>query len=158
MALFSHWREVPEWVWELTPNFHPSVDRMLSSPDTGAIQVHLPSYVALQAYRNLSGRTRILSGYRSPIYNARLRGSSPRSLHKELIAFDVDLTGKDPIKEEEFARQAGFTGLGRYPTREFMHMDMGRPRHWYGSKKDKQWWFDNIQALTKPKVAGRLFE
>lgn len=139
MTLYSHWRQVPDRVWDIIPNFYPSSDKMMSSPDTGAIRVHLPSYNALQQYRNLSGPTRLLSGYRSPVYNARVGGGA-LSQHKEAIAWDVDVTMHHYLDAVEAARQAGFTGLGYYPSRGFLHMDMGRPRFWWGTRKDKLIW------------------
>jgi len=36
------------------------------------------------------------------------------------------------------ARAAAFTGFGYYNT--FIHLDMGRPRFWYGSEKAKREW------------------
>lgn len=143
-GLYSHWSLVEEYLpglWDtLTPNFHPSSDRMMASPDTGAIRIHLPSLIALQKYRDLTGATRVLSGYRTPVYNASIRGSSPTSYHKNLIAWDVALGDLHPLDAEQAAREAGFTGIGRYPSRKFMHMDLGRPRTWYGSVKDKKAW------------------
>lgn len=138
--LFEHYSQVEPWVWEICPNFHPSTDPMMVSPDTGAIRIHLPSLAGLQGIRDKVGPIRVLSGYRSPLYNATIRGSSPTSCHKDLIAWDIALADYDPIHMEKLARAEGFTGIGRYPTRGFMHIDMGRPRTWYGSQKEKQAW------------------
>ena len=131
---FKHWQEVPDWLWP--QNFHPRSDPMLASPDTGEIYFHVESFQALQRMRDKLGPLKVLSGYRSPTYNAR-KGGSPKSYHKELIAFDIRIEPYSFMEVLEAAKLAGFTGFGHYPTRGFLHVDMGRPRFWYGNTADK---------------------
>lgn len=141
---YRHYRDVPTYVWDICPRFHPSTDPYLVSPDDSSFQVHVPSLQSLQQMRNLLGPLQIWSGYRSPIYNARTRGAAPNSQHKLSIAFDIPFKQYHPLDVEQAAREAGFTGIGRYNT--FLHVDRGPTRLWYGSQKAKDMW----RELTQP--------
>ena len=134
---YQHWSEVPEFLWQLCPNFHPTTDKLLASPDTGEIYFDVESMQSLQHFRGLVGPTRLLSGYRSEVYNARKRGS-PGSYHFRKIAFDIQVHPYTIWELERAAVASGFTGIGYYPTRGFIHVDRGPSRTWYGSQKDKQ--------------------
>lgn len=76
----------------------------------------------------------IISGYRSPGTNAKLRGKSrgvaKRSLHMQGKAIDVRLPGQDlaRLRQAALALKAG--GVGFYPTSNFIHVDTGRVRSW----------------------------
>ncbi|RKQ71326.1 peptidase M15-like protein [Litorimonas taeanensis] len=91
----------------------------------------------LQSLRDAIGRPlNILSGHRCSLHNAYI-GGAPLSEHLRL-AVDVDLNGHNRFILAEQAKQAGFTGFGFYTT--FIHLDMGRPRHWYGGEKARAIW------------------
>lgn len=126
---------MPDWLWP--ENFHPSTDKMLASPDTGAIYFDVESFLSLQELRNRTGPLKILSGYRTEAYNARVSPAS-RSQHFVKIAFDIVTVNYDYLDFERKARAVGFTGIGRYPDRGFMHVDMGPVRTWYGSQRAKK--------------------
>ncbi|MCG6871950.1 MAG: DUF882 domain-containing protein [Gammaproteobacteria bacterium] len=94
----------------------------------------------LDLLHQVQGRLRVtkpfhvISGYRSPATNARLRkassGVAKRSLHMEGKAIDVRLPGvvlKD-LRKAALDLRAG--GVGYYPRPEFVHLDTGRVRHW----------------------------
>ena len=76
----------------------------------------------------------VISGYRSPETNAMLHentnGVAKHSLHMEGKAIDVRIPGEDLAKLHKIAlaQQAG--GVGYYPDSQFVHMDVGRVRHW----------------------------
>jgi uncharacterized protein YcbK (DUF882 family) len=81
-------------------------------------------------------RYQIISGYRSPATNAMLAattdGVSSQSLHMQGKAIDVRLDGVPTAQLRDFAlaRKAG--GVGYYPVSDFVHLDVGRVRHWTG--------------------------
>ncbi|MBV0932421.1 DUF882 domain-containing protein [Marinobacterium weihaiense] len=78
----------------------------------------------------------IISGYRSPRTNARLRAASngvaQKSLHMQGQALDIRLPGT-PLKElHRLACDAKVGGVGLYTRSNFIHIDTGRVRYWGG--------------------------
>lgn len=81
------------------------------------------------------GPYEIISGYRDPHTNERLRttrggGVARRSLHMEGRAIDVRLPGVAlaDLRDAALALRAG--GVGFYPRERFVHVDTGRVRTW----------------------------
>ena len=76
----------------------------------------------------------VISGYRSPHTNARLRKSSSgvakRSLHMQGKAIDIRLPDIKlaSLRDLAIGLQAG--GVGYYARSNFLHIDIGRPRSW----------------------------
>ena len=78
----------------------------------------------------------ILSAHRCALHNARI-GGAPLSQHLRLAA-DVAVSNHNRRHLLGACRRAGFTGFGFYTS--FLHIDLGRPRHWFGSEKAKTLW------------------
>lgn len=76
----------------------------------------------------------VLSGYRTPETNAKLRRRSPGvakfSLHMEGRAADIYIPGIDVEQLHKAAIQMNNGGVGLYSNSNFVHMDTGAPRHW----------------------------
>lgn len=77
----------------------------------------------------------VISGYRSPKTNDRLRttrggGVAKRSLHMDGQAIDVRLPGVplSELRDAAIALERG--GVGYYPRDQFVHIDTGRVRYW----------------------------
>jgi uncharacterized protein YcbK (DUF882 family) len=76
----------------------------------------------------------IISGYRSPSYNSKLRslsqGVAKHSLHLKGKAIDLAIAGigLDRIRHSALALAAG--GVGYYPQSGFVHIDSGECRAW----------------------------
>lgn len=77
----------------------------------------------------------IISGYRAPTTNARLResrggGVARHSLHMEGRALDIRLPAVPlvDLRDAALALRAG--GVGFYPGQQFVHVDTGRVRAW----------------------------
>jgi uncharacterized protein YcbK (DUF882 family) len=76
----------------------------------------------------------LISGYRSPATNAKLRknnrGVAKRSLHMKGKAADIRL----PANKLQDLRSAAYElkggGVGYYPGSNFVHVDVGRVRFW----------------------------
>ncbi len=77
---------------------------------------------------------KIISGYRSPDYNADLRRRSRRvsseSLHMEGLAADVVIPGVAAWELAKYAKTLMAGGVGYYGARAFVHIDVGEIRHW----------------------------
>ena len=81
-----------------------------------------------------NGTFEVISGYRSPKTNAKLRsksnGVAKRSLHMQGKAIDVRLTGFDTSQLHKAARKLAKGGVGYYQKSNFIHIDTGRVRYW----------------------------
>jgi uncharacterized protein YcbK (DUF882 family) len=83
-------------------------------------------------------RFELTSGYRSPETNALLHeldsGVATDSLHMKGLAADITLPGRPLHKLCEAALALRLGGVGYYPDPEddFLHVDVGRVRHWQG--------------------------
>jgi len=75
----------------------------------------------------------VLSGYRTPETNARLRttmfGVAEKSQHLYGRAIDVSLDRR-LVDAETAARRMARGGVGWYPRSHFIHLDTGPPRSW----------------------------
>ncbi|PLC53582.1 twin-arginine translocation pathway signal protein [Pollutimonas nitritireducens] len=92
---------------------------------------------SLRAALKVQTSFEIISGYRSPETNERLRttrggGVARRSLHMDGKAVDLRLPGVplDELRDAALSLKAG--GVGYYPGSNFVHVDTGRVRTWHG--------------------------
>lgn len=76
----------------------------------------------------------IISAFRSPATNSMLHKTSPGvasgSLHMQGMAIDVRLADTRISRLRDVALDAGLGGVGYYASSNFVHLDIGRPRHW----------------------------
>lgn len=76
----------------------------------------------------------IISGYRSPATNKKLRqgrkGVASKSLHMQGKAFDFRLPGTDTAILRDKARAMKRGGVGYYRKLDFIQIDTGRVRFW----------------------------
>ncbi len=76
----------------------------------------------------------VISGYRSPKTNAKLRadgkGVAKKSMHMLGRAIDVNLPGRDLKKLQRAAISLKRGGVGYYAKSQFIHVDTGRVRYW----------------------------
>ncbi len=89
---------------------------------------------SLHTFAGSSAPFEVISGYRSPKTNARLRnttgGVAKRSLHMQGKAIDVrlpDIRLAD-LRDKAVSLQNG--GVGYYAKSNFLHIDIGRTRRW----------------------------
>ena len=82
------------------------------------------------------GEFHVISGYRSPVTNARLSAASSgvarQSLHMKGKAIDVRLPGTPTSILRQAGRDLGLGGVGYYAKSDFVQLDIGRPRQWIG--------------------------
>ena len=76
----------------------------------------------------------IISGYRSPEYNAYLRrgsgGVAKQSLHLEGRALDIRIPAVPLATLRQAAMSLRYGGVGYYPASDFLHLDSGSFRQW----------------------------
>lgn len=89
---------------------------------------------ALQAEVNCHNPFHVISGYRSPATNARLRGKSSgvarRSYHMQGKAIDIRLPGCAHADLHKAALSLKAGGVGSYAASNFIHVDVGPVRRW----------------------------
>ncbi|HET9845779.1 MAG TPA: DUF882 domain-containing protein [Nitrospira sp.] len=81
-----------------------------------------------------AGEIHVISGYRSPEYNAilvkRSRRAARHSLHVEGQAVDFFIPGVRPREIRQAALKLRYGGVGYYPRAHFIHLDCGPFRSW----------------------------
>ena len=103
--------------------------------ETTTMDVQLIEFVNLVQQR-IGGRRDIyiVSGYRSPEYNAQLIKMGTRaarhSYHVSGQAVDLQIPGVPLRTVREVALRLGCGGVGYYPRGKFVHLDSGPFRHW----------------------------
>lgn len=128
--IYKYHMDIPADIWRW-PNFSPSE---IACRHCGEIIVNFEALDKLQELRtNCGAPLHINSGYRCAWYNKSI-GGSPTSYHLRGEAFDIrNLEGTENLEHPmliEHAKVAGFTGLGTYKTKQFVHVDIGPLRTW----------------------------
>jgi uncharacterized protein YcbK (DUF882 family) len=76
----------------------------------------------------------VISGYRSPRTNKKLRkkskGVASRSMHLQGKAIDIRIPGFSTRHLRSVATKMKGGGVGYYPKSDFVHVDVGRVRYW----------------------------
>lgn len=76
----------------------------------------------------------VVCGYRTPWSNEFLRnhssGVARNSLHMEAMALDLRIPGVKTSELRAAALALHRGGVGYYPVSDFVHLDVGRVRHW----------------------------
>jgi uncharacterized protein YcbK (DUF882 family) len=82
------------------------------------------------------GEIDVICGYRTPWSNEFLRARSPHtgvaehSLHMQAEAIDIRLPGIATSELRDAALRLHRGGVGYYRSSDFVHVDVGRVRHW----------------------------
>jgi uncharacterized protein YcbK (DUF882 family) len=88
----------------------------------------------LRARLDTASPIQVISGYRSPVTNAKLHeassGVAANSLHMRGMAIDIRVAGRalPMVRAAALSLHAG--GVGYYPRSDFVHVDVGRVRIW----------------------------
>ena len=106
------------------------------SGDVGSIDPRLLDLLyRLQVTVGSQAGYQVISGYRSPVTNERLRGKggngvARHSLHMEGRAIDVRMPGVPLQDVRDAALSLKLGGVGFYAREQFVHVDTGRVRSW----------------------------
>jgi uncharacterized protein YcbK (DUF882 family) len=88
----------------------------------------------LQAKLRTREPFQVVSAYRSPATNAMLAamtdGVAAHSLHIQGMAVDIRVPDRSLVKVQHAALGLAAGGVGFYPRSDFVHVDVGRIRHW----------------------------
>jgi len=94
----------------------------------------LDTLYLLQQKTGIESHFEVISAYRSPTTNAKLRnksnGVAKRSLHMQGKAIDVRLPGFNSKNLRDTAIAMRLGGVGYYRRSDFIHLDTGRVRYW----------------------------
>ncbi|MDP1691405.1 MAG: DUF882 domain-containing protein [Burkholderiaceae bacterium] len=139
----THTGEKIDLVYAVGERFDPaalgSLNRFLRdhySGDIGSIEPRVFDLLhGVQRLLGSAGSFEVISGYRCPATNARLResrggGVARHSLHMEGRAIDVRLPGVSLADLRDAALALRVGGVGYYPREQFVHLDTGRLRNW----------------------------
>jgi uncharacterized protein YcbK (DUF882 family) len=115
------------------------LDHFLRDHRTGEVHHYDPRVFdvlsdAARAVGRADAEIHIICGYRTAKSNEYLRthtvGVVKNSLHMQAEAIDIRLPGTPTLKFRNAALALGRGGVGYYPASDFIHVDVGRVRHW----------------------------
>jgi uncharacterized protein YcbK (DUF882 family) len=125
------------------PDALSEVNHILRDFRTGDIHPIVPQLLDLLSNVRANLETRepvsVISGYRSPVTNAMLRGEhehsgvAAKSLHMQGMAIDIRIAGRTLAATHAAALSIRGGGVGYYPVSDFVHVDVGRVRTWSGA-------------------------
>lgn len=81
-------------------------------------------------YFNVSSCPVLHSGYRDPDRNLRIEGAALNSKHITGEAADISIPGVSSLQISRFGQWLGGGGVGWYPQKNFVHLDVGSVRTW----------------------------
>lgn len=122
------------------PDALGAVNNVLRDFRTGDVHPIAPGLldllVALRRNLETAEPVSVISGYRSPVTNAMLRGEhehsgvATKSLHMQGMAIDIRIAGRELSAIHNMAQSLRGGGVGYYPKSDFVHVDIGRVRYW----------------------------
>jgi uncharacterized protein YcbK (DUF882 family) len=123
------------------PEALDELDRHLRDHRTGDVRHFDPRlfdllYDLSASLGDSGGEIDVICGYRTPWSNEFLRTRSPHtgvaehSLHMQAEAIDIRLPGIPTLELRDAALRLHRGGVGSYRSLDFVHVDVGRVRHW----------------------------
>ena len=141
----THTRERLDIVYRRGDAYIPAalaqLDHFLRDHRTGVVHHYDPRlfdvlHELTASLNDSEGEIDVVCGYRSPWSNEFLRtrsansGVARHSLHMQAEAIDIRLPGVATSAVRDAALRLHRGGVGYYRTSDFVHVDMGRVRHW----------------------------
>ena len=132
----TYWSDgnyVPEALYEINHIMRDRFTEQTKPIDVSLIDLLYDISRTLQSKRPLH----IISGYRSPKTNSRLRRhgkkAAKNSYHIQGKAVDIRIPGNKVSDVRRVSAQLKRGGVGYYPHSRFVHVDVGPIRYWSGS-------------------------
>ena len=141
----THTDELPDIVYRRGENYMPDalaeLDHYLRDHRTGEVRHFDPHLFDLlhdltTSVNDSGGEIDVICGYRTPWSNEFLRARSAHtgvalhSLHMQAEAIDIRLPGVPTSTVRDAALRLQRGGVGYYRDSNFVHVDVGRVRHW----------------------------
>ncbi|MGD0295549.1 MAG: DUF882 domain-containing protein [Bryobacteraceae bacterium] len=141
----THSNERLDIVYRRGENYLPDalaeLDRYLRDHRTGEVRHFDPHlfdllYDLTRSVNDSGGEIDVICGYRTPWSNEFLRtrsahtGVAVHSLHMQAEAIDIRLPGIPTSAVRDAALRLERGGVGYYRDSNFVHVDVGRVRHW----------------------------
>jgi uncharacterized protein YcbK (DUF882 family) len=141
----THTRERLDIVYRRGDAYLPKaldeLDHYLRDHRTGAVHHFDPHlfdllYDLTASLNDSGGQIDVICGYRTPWSNEFLRtrsahtGVARHSLHMQAEAIDIRLPGIPTSAVRDAALRLHRGGVGYYRSSDFVHVDVGRVRHW----------------------------
>jgi uncharacterized protein YcbK (DUF882 family) len=141
----THTRERLDIVYRRGDAYLPKaldeLDHYLRDHRTGAVHHFDPHlfdllYDLTASLNDSGGQIDVICGYRTPWSNEFLRtrsahkGVARHSLHMQAEAIDIRLAGIPTSAVRDAALRLHRGGVGYYRSSDFVHVDVGRVRHW----------------------------
>ncbi len=117
---------VPEALQEFSRIARDKSNGQIRSFDPSCIDLIYDLWIMLGS----SAPFNLNSGYRSPEYNATLKGAAKQSLHLQAKAADLVHPERSVAQVHRAATQLKKGGVGKYSSSGFVHVDTGRVRYW----------------------------
>jgi uncharacterized protein YcbK (DUF882 family) len=123
------------------PQALDQLDHYLRDHRTGDVRHFDPRlfdllYDLTSSLHDTGGEIDVICGYRTPWSNEFLRsrnahtGVASHSLHMQAEAIDIRLPGVSTSEVRDAAMRLHLGGVGYYRSSDFVHVDVGRVRHW----------------------------
>lgn len=109
------------------------IDRLMRcGPDNNAGEVSQKLVELLDALEDKLGKKGItvLSGCRAVPPDHAAKDAGEQSLHLLGWAADIRIPGAGPDRIKKYAVHKAVGGIGYYPYREYVHLDVGKSRYW----------------------------
>ena len=141
----THTNERLEIVYRRGDQYVPTalaqLDYFLRDSRTGDVRHFDPRlfdllYDLANTVQDADGEIDVVCGYRTPMTNEFLRtrsahsGVAQHSLHMQAEAIDIRLPGIPTSEVRDAALRLQRGGVGYYSASNFLHVDVGRVRHW----------------------------
>ena len=124
--VYIHYRDYAgQWPW---PHFTPAE---VACKHCGELYLDPASMDALERLRSARGAAIIINSAHRCVFHNHAVGGTKHSQHLT-IAFDCRCPVDSQAVFAAAAKKAGFTGIGRYPGKGFVHVDCGPRREWTG--------------------------